>query len=175
MPTTQRSTARSSDRSTGKSTRAKTNDATRLLTKDHDAVKALFEQYEELVEDEADDEEKQTLAEDICDMLTVHATIEEEIFYPAAREALQEGDLVDEATVEHASAKDLIAQIDAAEPGDELYDAKVTVLGEYIRHHVKEEEKSMFPKIRKSELDTRELGQKLQSKKEKLQTERTAH
>ena len=82
--------------------------------------------------------------EQICEMLTVHATIEEELLYPAARDVLDEADLVDEAAVEHASAKDLIAQIQGMQPADELYDAKVTVLGEYIDHHVKEEEKEMF-------------------------------
>ena len=87
---------------------------------------------------------------EICVTLTVHATIEEELFYPAAREAEVETDLLDEAEVEHASAKDLIAQIEGMGPDDELYDAKVTVLGEYIDHHVKEEEGEMFPKCRKA-------------------------
>jgi len=83
----------------------------------------------------------------------VHATVEEELFYPAARDVLEKDeDLVDEATVEHASAKDLIAQIQSMEPSDELYDAKVTVLGEYIDHHVKEEEDEMFPRFAKPSL-----------------------
>ena len=92
-------------------------DAIEMLTADHKEVKALFKQYDELVEAEADDDEKQALAEQICQMLTVHATIEEEIFYPAAREVLgDDEDLVDEADVEHATAKDLIAQIEASSP-----------------------------------------------------------
>lgn len=146
----------------------KTPDAVQLLMADHAEVKPLFKQYEQLVEDEADDEEKQELAEQICDLLTVHATIEEEIFYPAAQEALEEPDLVDEATVEHASAKDLIAQIQEGSPADELYDAKVKVLGEYIEHHVKEEEKEMFPMAKKSSMDLKALGEQLVARKQEL-------
>jgi hemerythrin-like domain-containing protein len=101
----------------------------------------------------------------------VHAQIEEEIFYPAAREALKEQDLIDEATVEHASAKDLIAQIEQAQAGDELFDAKVIVLGEYIKHHVKEEHNEMFPKLKKTKLDLKALGEQLAERKEALMAE----
>lgn len=146
-------------------------DAIRLLTADHQEVKALFKQYEQLVDDDAEGEERQLLAERICDLLTVHATIEEEIFYPAARASLDDEDLLDEAEVEHASAKDLIAQIKATSPEDELYDAKVTVLGEYIDHHVEEEEGEMFPKCKKSEMDLDELGAQLQARKADLMAE----
>jgi hemerythrin superfamily protein len=147
-------------------------DAVALLKQDHQEVQALFEQYDKLAEsDDAPEEEKQQLAEQICAMLTVHAQIEEEIFYPAAREALDEADLVDEATVEHASAKDLIAQIQDGSPGDELYDAKVKVLGEYIRHHVKEEEGEMFPKLKKSDVDLAGLGEELSERKQELMAE----
>ena len=111
----------------------KAADAISLLTNDHKEVKQLFKTYEKLVDDEADEEQRAMLAVQICTMLTVHATIEEEIFYPAARKALREDeDLLDEAQVEHASAKDLIAQILAMNAGEALYDAKVKVLGEYI-------------------------------------------
>ncbi len=127
--------------------RAAKTDATVLLQRDHADVKKLFKQYEKLADNEADGEERQALAMQICTMLTVHATIEEEIFYPAAREAEVEDDLLDEAEVEHASAKDLIAQIQSMSPDDELYDAKVTVLGEYVDHHVQEEEGEMFPEV----------------------------
>ncbi len=154
------------------STRAaapRTPDAIKLLTQDHKDVKALFKEYEKLVKAEADDTQKQALAEQICEMLTVHAQIEEELVYPAAYDVLpEEADLVDEAQVEHASAKDLISQIRGMQPSDDLYDAKVTVLGEYIDHHVKEEEKEMFPKLRKSELDLKELGASLQARKSEL-------
>jgi DUF438 domain-containing protein len=101
-------------------------DATTLLAKDHKDVKALFKRYEKLTKAEADGSERQELAEQICQMLTVHATIEEEIFYPAVREADVDEDLLDEAEVEHASAKDLIGQIQSMSPEDDLYDAKVT-------------------------------------------------
>jgi hypothetical protein len=146
-------------------------DAIELLTKDHEDVKKLFKQYEKLVKAEAEDSEKKEIAETICTMLTVHATIEEEIFYPAAREAIEEEDLLDEAEVEHASAKDLIAQIQSMEPSEDLYDAKVTVLGEYINHHVEEEEGEMFPKCKKSEMDLEALGEELGTRKEALMAE----
>jgi hemerythrin superfamily protein len=94
--------------------------------------------------------------------LTRHASAEEEIFYPAVRKAVKEGgDLVDEATVEHASAKDLIAQIQQMSAEDDLFDAKVKVLSEQIEHHVKEEEEEMFPKARKSSLDLAALGEQI--------------
>ncbi|MEO8154013.1 MAG: hemerythrin domain-containing protein [Rhizobacter sp.] len=146
-------------------------DALKLLMTDHKEVKAMFRAYEKLVNAEAGDEEKQALAQEICEALTAHATVEEELLYPAAREVLAEGDLVDEATVEHAGAKDLIAQIEGMQPSDDLYDAKVKVLGEYINHHVKEEETEMFPKLRKSELDLKELGASIKSRKQELLAE----
>lgn len=146
-------------------------DATILLTRDHTEVSKLFKQYKKLVKAEADGSERQALAEQICDMLTVHASIEEEIFYPAAREAEVDSDLLDEAEVEHASAKDLIAQIQAMGPDDELYDAKVTVLGEYIDHHVEEEEGEMFPKCRRAGMDLAELAAQLAERKSELMAE----
>jgi hemerythrin superfamily protein len=141
-----------------------------LLTADHKEVKQLFNEYDKLVEADAGDDDKQQLAQQICTMLTAHATAEEEIFYPAARSVLDEQDLLDEATVEHASAKDLIAQLEESSPGDDLYDAKVKVLGEYIEHHVKEEEGELFPKLKKSELDLEELGAQIEARKEELLT-----
>jgi hemerythrin superfamily protein len=143
-------------------------DAIKLLTADHREVKALFQNYQELVDSDADDDDKQHIAEQICSMLTVHAQIEEEIFYPAAHEAIKEPDLVDEATVEHASAKDLIAQLEASDPSDQLFDAKVKVLGEYIDHHVKEEETELFPQARKAKLDLHAMGEQLSARKSEL-------
>lgn len=143
---------------------ARPADAIKLLKDDHKEVKGYFKQYEEL-EDEA---EKQTLADKICLALTVHAQIEEEIFYPAAREAIDDDDLLDEAEVEHASAKQLIAEIQALKAGDRLFDAKVTVLGEYIDHHVEEEETEMFPESRDSDLDLKTLGEQLAARKAEL-------
>lgn len=107
----------------------------------------------------------------ICAELTRHATIEEEIFYPAARQAPEEEDLLDEAEVEHATAKELIAQLEAMQAGDEVYDAKVTVLGEYIDHHVKEEQNEMFPRVKKAKLDLQALGEKMLERKQELQEE----
>jgi DUF438 domain-containing protein len=146
-------------------------DAIKMLMQDHKDVKERFKEYEKLVKSEAEGDEKQALAGQICDMLKMHTQLEEEHFYPAAREVLAEGDMLDEAEVEHASAKDLIAQIEGGSPSDDLYDAKVKVLGEYIDHHVKEEEKEMFPKIRKTGLDLRALGEAMQLRKEELQEE----
>lgn len=146
-------------------------DAIALLKADHKEVRALFEEYDELAQAEAEADERQTLAEQICDMLTVHATIEEEIFYPAARDAEVDSDLLDEAEVEHASAKDLIAQIKGMSPDDELYDAKVKVLGEYVNHHVEEEEGEMFQKCRKAKLDLAGLGAELETRKSSLMEE----
>jgi hemerythrin superfamily protein len=142
-------------------------DAITLLTDDHKEVKKLFRQYDKLAKAEAPSEKRKALAGQICTMLTVHAQIEEEIFYPAARQALPDVDLVDEATVEHASAKDLIAQIQSMSADDDLYDAKVKVLGEYIDHHVKEEQDEMFPKLRRR-IDIKAIGAQLLERKQEL-------
>ncbi len=146
-------------------------DATKLLKTDHDEVDALFKKYKKLAEAEADGDERAPLAEQICLMLTVHATIEEEIFYPAAREAEVDSDLLDEAEVEHATLEDLIAQIRSMSPDDELYDAKLTVLGEYVTHHVKEEEGEMFPKCRSSAMDLKAIGAEMAERKQALMAE----
>jgi hemerythrin-like domain-containing protein len=117
-------------------------------------------------------QKKMDLAHQICNELTVHAQIEEEIFYPALRAALKDTDMLAEAEVEHASAKDLIAQIEGASAADEMFDAKVTVLGEYIDHHVKEERNEMFPKARAArKLDLIALRDQLQARKEELMGE----
>ena len=164
-------TKQTTGKAPAKRSASRTPDAIKLLMQDHKEVKALFKEYDKLVKAEAEADQKQPLAEQICMMLTAHATIEEELFYPAARDVMDEGDLVDEAEVEHASAKDLIAQILGGSPSDDLYDAKVKVLGEYIDHHVKEEESEMFPKVRKTELDLKSLGESLMRRKEELMGE----
>lgn len=146
-------------------------DAIELLTADHQEVQALFDAYQELVDGDgdADSDERAQLAGEICTKLTVHATIEEELFYPAVREVLDDDqDLLDEAEVEHACAKDLIAQISESDPDDELLDAKVKVLGEYVAHHVEEEEGEMFPKVRESGLDLNGLGEEMADRKIEL-------
>jgi len=148
--------------------KTKQQDAIALLTTDHKEVKQLFKEFEKLSQQEDVDEEKSDLVEQICSELTIHAQIEEEVFYPAARDAIDEHDIMDEAEVEHASAKELIAQLGSMEPGDDLYDAKVMVLGEYVNHHVQEEEGEMFPKVKKSKLDLGALGDMLSERKQEL-------
>ena len=144
-------------------------DAISLLTNDHAEVNELFEQYKALAEDEGSmTTEKQSLAEEICTMLTVHAAIEEEIFYPAVRDALDDSKLLDEAEVEHQAAKDLIEQIQDSDPSDPLYDARVNVLGEYVNHHVQEEEGELFPQVRDTELDLDSLGAEMSARQEEL-------
>jgi hypothetical protein len=143
-------------------------DAITLLTDDHKKVKKLFKDFEKLKQDEGSAKDKAALVNEICIELSVHAKVEEEIFYPAVREAIDDEDLMDEADVEHAGAKDLIAQLQSMKPGDDLYDAKVTVLGEYIDHHVKEEQEEMFAKAKKAKVDTAELGEQIAARKEEL-------
>lgn len=146
-------------------------DACTLLDNDHKAVKKMFKAYEELTESRARNvaQKKLELAREICQELTVHATIEEEIFYPALRDTLKDTDMLAEAEVEHAGAKDLIAQIEAAQEADEMFDAKVKVLGEYIDHHVKEERNQIFPKARAARgLDLVAMREELQARKEAL-------
>ena len=157
-----KSGSRAKRRSVASSTRPQ--DAIALLKADHREVKTMFEQYDKSEEDV----QKAELARKICAALTVHAQIEEEIFYPAAYEAIEDDDLLDEAEVEHASAKDLIAQIEAGSPGDPLFDAKVKVLGEYIDHHVKEEEGELFPECRSSGMDLKALGEQMKARKMEL-------
>jgi hemerythrin superfamily protein len=137
-------------------------DAIKLLKQDHREVERLVDEFER-----ARAPKKAQLAEEICRQLTVHARIEEEIFYPAAREALKEEDLVDEAEVEHQSAKDLIAQIRGSS-GDEKFEARVKVLGEYVKHHVREEEKEMFAQLQKRKIDLQALGEQLMQRKQEL-------
>lgn len=159
-PTAKKSAAKPAS----KTAAPKPADAIKLLKDDHREVKRWFREYEDL-EDEA---EKQALADRICAALTVHARIEEEIFYPAARNAIDDDDLLDEAEVEHATAKQLIAEIEGMKAGDRLFDAKVRVLGEYIDHHVEEEEGEMFPESRDSDLDLKALGVQLAARKAEL-------
>jgi hemerythrin superfamily protein len=148
----------------------KGNDAITMLKEDHDKVKKMFKDFERMHEAEQDEEAEQ-LAKQICNELTVHATVEEEIFYPEVRAAIEDDDLMDEAEVEHAGAKDLIAQILGMTSADDKFAAKVTVLGENIDHHVKEEEGEMFPKARKAKLDLAEMGERLMKRKQELKVE----
>jgi hemerythrin superfamily protein len=151
---------------TRRSRTSEREDAIALLKADHREVEGYFEAFEKA----RSDDRKRQLAEKICRALTVHTTIEEEIFYPAFLEATEEEDLHHEAAVEHDGAKKLIAEIESSGPDDEYYDAKVTVLSEMIKHHVNEEEKrdGLFAKSRQSEMDLEALGQQLASRKADL-------
>jgi hemerythrin superfamily protein len=147
----------------------KPQEATALLRADHKLVDDLFEQYEKA----RSTARKKALISEICEELTIHAQIEEEIFYPQVKQALKDHDLVPEAIVEHATLKSLIAQLEQEdlEENSEMYDAKVKVLSEYVRHHVKEEQNELFPKVRDSKLDLKALGAELQQRKEELKAQ----
>ncbi len=142
--------------------------AIELLTEDHEEMKGLFAEFDAIAGDDSNLEEKAVLVQQICRELIVHMAIEEEIFYPAARSTIDDDDLLDEAIVEHSSAKDLIEQLEAMNPDEDQYDAKVKVLKEYIEHHVKEEEEDMFPKIEASGLDLDYYGEQLAERKEEM-------
>jgi len=139
--------------------------AVKLLKQDHRAVAQALEEFES-----AEHEEKQSIARRICKMLTVHTQLEEELLYPAARDALRSDDahLVAEAHVEHEAVKDLIQQIEQREEVDEEYEAKVEVMGEYVKHHVSEEETELFPKLQRSSVDLDALGERLEERKMEL-------
>ena len=151
-------------------------DAFELLKADHQKVKALFKQFQQLKQDEGSDADKAELVKEICEELKIHTQIEEELFYPAVREAIsadekgESEDLMDEALVEHAGAKDLISQLEEMEADDELFDAKVTVLSEQVNHHVKEEEGKMFPKAKRAKLDKQSLGEQMAARKLELKS-----
>ncbi|WP_394787576.1 hemerythrin domain-containing protein [Rhodoferax sp.] len=145
-------------------TRAVAQEATAMLRADHKRVAELFAQYEKA----RSAAKKKELVSKICTELSVHAQVEEEIFYPAVKQALKDKELVPEATVEHATLKDLIAQVKDVEPDGEMFDAKVKVMSEYVQHHVKEEQTEMFPKAKKTKLDMRELGAQMAMRKTEL-------
>lgn len=161
-------TSKAAKRSAPRKTARKTNgiDAIALLKADHREVEKLFDQFEKA---KAADR-KRAIVGKVCEALSVHAEIEEEIFYPQARDALSRkgDDLLDEAEVEHEGIKRLVAELKDADPDEDLYDARVTVLSEYVKHHVKEEEGDLFPKVKKSDLDTEKVGAELASRKEAL-------
>ena len=162
MARTTRSKARSSTRSA--------ENAITILTADHRKVSKIFAQYEKVKD--TDLEQKQQLAKMACAELTIHAQVEEELFYPALRDVLAEEDLVDEAEVEHGSIKKLIAALESSTPEDRLYDANMKVLAEYVKHHVEEEQNEIFPKAKKSkELDLEGMGEEIGRRKAQLREE----
>ncbi|MDF3075415.1 MAG: Hemerythrin cation binding domain protein [Alphaproteobacteria bacterium] len=171
MPTARTETSsrrKSSSRSGAKA--ASGPNALTLLREDHTEVSEMFEKFEKR-KDKMTSTQKQTLVEEICAALTVHAQIEEEIFYPAVRPEIDDEDLMDEAVVEHQSLKELIAKIEDEGPEGEYYDAHVIVLGEYVKHHVKEEQGEMFKKVRATDIDLKELGGRLEQRKMELMGE----
>ena len=148
---------------------SKVKDATELLRADHKLVSSLFAEYEKA----RSNAKKKELVARICQELSVHAQVEEEIFYPAVKQALKDKELVPEATVEHATLKALIAQVEGVEPDGEMFDAKIKVLSEYVEHHVKEEQDEMFPKANATKLDMAELGAEIVARKEELMAEKS--
>lgn len=145
---------------------ARPDDAVTLLINDHRAAKDLFKQY-----DAAKDDARRKLAlyRKVAGELRVHMRIEEEIFYPASREFVDDEGMVNEAEVEHAAAKDLMDQLDGMEPSDPYFDAKVKVLSEMIDHHVEEEETEYFPACRRSAMDLKAVGDRMEARKAELQ------
>jgi hemerythrin-like domain-containing protein len=145
------------------------SDALAMLKADHDKVKKMFKEFEKLNSDET--EEKAQLVKQACAELKVHTQLENEIVYPAVREAIEDDDLMDEALVEHEAAEELISQLEQMQPGDEMYDAKFTVLGEYVNHHIAEEQKEMFPAAKKAKIDLAALGEQMLARKQELMKE----
>lgn len=143
-------------------------DALALLKADHDKVKSLFREFDDLRGSDDEDERKGELVDEICYELTVHTMIEDEIFYPVLRSVIDDDDLMDEADVEHAGARELISQLEVMYPGDDHYDATVTVLGEEIAHHIEKEETDMFDAARRAGLDLDDLGEQLAARKDEL-------
>src|SRR6202167_6150609 len=153
-----------------KKTSSSHSDAISLLKADHRQVEAWFSEFAR----SKNSAKKRQLTSNICEALTIHTTIEEEIFYPAFLQATEDKDIHHEAVVEHDGAKKLIAQIQSMSPEDDYFDAKVTVLSEMIKHHVKEEEKpgGMFAEAKKSDMNLEQLGQELKARKTELEAKR---
>ena len=163
MPATKKTAAKKTAAKKGASSR-KAQDAIALLRADHKTVSELFDQFEKT----RSPNKKKALVEKICMELTVHAQLEEEIFYPAIKMAMKDKELVPEAQVEHDSVKQLIAQVQGVEPDGEMYDARVRVLAEYVKHHVKEEQGEMFAKAKMTKLDFAALGEQMLVRKQEL-------
>jgi hemerythrin superfamily protein len=169
MATATRKTAaaKATRKAPAKTARASTSsgqDAIALLRADHKKVSELYAQYEST----RSAAKKKALVATICLELSVHARVEEEIFYPAVKAALKDKEMIPEAQVEHASLKELIAQVKDREPDGEMFDAKIKVMSEYTKHHVKEEQNEIFPAAKKTRLDMLDLGARIAARKEEL-------
>lgn len=145
-------------------------DAIKLLEADHREAEELFEKYEK-IKDKASAQEKMEIAKKVCGALLIHMELEEKIFYPQVRQKIDDDDLMNESVVEHAGAKDLIKQIGLLNADDPMFDAKLKVLGEQIKHHVEEEESEMFPKVKKAQIDLAVVGAELKKGKEQMREE----
>ena len=153
----------------GKQKNGAVTDALGLLRADHDKVKALFREFDTLKGNDDEDRRKTELVDEICYELTLHSMLEEEIFYPALRKAIDDDEMLDEADIEHAGARELIGQLEIMAPGDDHYDATVTVLGEEIEHHIEKEEGEMFEAARAAGIDLDDLGEQLAARKDELE------
>ena len=143
------------------------HDAIGMLKADHDKVRDLFKQFDDIKDSRAN-KQKEKIVTEACRELTIHTKLEEEIFYPAVRKAIDEDDLMNEAKVEHDSAKQLIRQLESMQASDEMFVAKFTVLAEYVKHHIEEEHNEMFPKAKKTDIDLEALGEKMMRRKQQL-------
>jgi hemerythrin-like domain-containing protein len=151
-------------------TRSRSAAAIEMLKEDHDKVKKAFKEFEKM--DRSDTESALQVVETVCQDLKVHTALEEEIFYPAVRAAIEDEDIMNEAAVEHETAKTLIEQLENMGADDPNYFATFTVLGEYVMHHAKEEESEMFPQAKKAkDLDLEALGEQMKARKEELMGE----
>jgi hemerythrin superfamily protein len=155
----------------GKHKNGDATDALDMLAADHEKVKALFREFDSLKGKIGEDRRKAELVDAICHALTLHSMLEEEIFYPALRRASDDdnGDLLDEADVEHAGARELIGQLEIMVPGDDHFDATVSVLGEEVEHHLQKEEGDMFEAARAAGIDLEDLGERLAARKDELE------
>lgn len=143
-------------------------DALDLLRADHAKVKALFLEFDSLRGIDDEDDRKSELVDEICYELTIHSMVEEEIFYPSVRAAIDDDELMDEAEIEHAGARELISQLEVMYPGDDHYEATVSVLGEEIAHHIEKEESDMFSAVRAADIDLEDLAERIAARKEEL-------
>lgn len=169
---TARSSSRSSSgqRSSSRTVAAARDEVLSMLREDHKRVKKAFRDFEKM--DPQDEEACQALVQQVCTELEIHAELEEEMFYPAARSALSEEALLDEAEVEHMTLRVLIDQLKGMEPSDDKFVATFTVLGEYVKHHVKEEEGEIFKDLGRARIDWRALCDEMQQAKRDMMMER---
>lgn len=144
------------------------SDPIAMLMQDHKRVQKLFKQFEK---DRNDPEACREIVQTACADLKVHSALETEIFYPGVRDAIENEDIMNEADVEHESAESLIAKLEGMSPEDPHYAATFTVLCEYVKHHIKEEEGEMFPQIKKADVDLATLGEEMRVRREELMSE----